>query len=114
MGHRTREQAARLEEKLAKAGYKKYNSCLTSSEDYAYFKAIGKDDDSGECDYQIAFRFWDWEKYPRGEGMGVDVAILVSNNGRTDLLISYPSLDIGYIEGVAKEFYEFCKKHNLD
>lgn len=100
-----------LEKQLTEKGYKKYTTCLTSNEDYAYFKSVKEED---KLLYQIAYRFWDWRKYPDQNRIGVDILIIVSNNGRTDMIISYPDLGIDGLEKVAHEFYELCKKHNLD
>lgn len=108
---KTPKECEQLERWLKEEGYKKYDSCLTSSEDYAYFKAFGKRD--GRCDYQIAYRFWDWRKYPKGENIGIDIVVIVSNEGRTDLAISYPNLCIEDVERLAKDFYKFCVEHQI-
>lgn len=101
-----------LEKQLTERGYKKYTVALTSSEDYAYFKSFKEGE---ETLYQISYRFWDWRKYPGQEDrIGVDIVIIVSNRGRTDMIISYPELNFDEVEGIAKEFYELCKRHNLD
>lgn len=109
---KTPKEAEQLEKWLTEKGYKKYSSCLTSTEDYAYFKAVR--DEDNEVLYQIAYRFWDWRKYPQGKNIGVDITIIVSCEGRSDLTISYPRLCIEDVERIAKDFYEFCKQHQID
>lgn len=111
---KTPQEAQELENTLKKAGYKKYTSCLTSSEDYAYFKTIKDERDEEKVLYQIAYRFWDWRKYPQGKNIGVDIVMIVSCEGRADLEISYPRLTIEKVEKTAQDFYEFCKQHNID
>lgn len=111
---KTPEEAKQLETWLCEEGYKKYTSCLTSTEDYAYFKSVKDESDEEKVLYQIAYRFWDWRKYPRGKNIGVDIIIIVSCDGRADLVISYPRLCIEDVDRTAKDFYEFCKSHNID
>lgn len=109
----TREQLDTFAERLLKAGYKRYDSCLSSSEDYAYFKGFERDEEN-KPSYQIAYRVWDWTKYPQGRDYGVDILIMVSNEGRTDMVVSYPDLSIEDVERIGREFYEFCLRNKLD
>lgn len=111
---KTPKEAAQLEKWLNEEGYEKYSGCLTSTEDYAYFKAFRDKEDEEKVLYQISYRFWDWRKYPQGENIGIDIIIIMSNDGRADLTISYPRLCIEDVERTARDFYEFCKQHNID
>ena len=56
----TTEEYLQWEQEAIERGYKKYNT-TSSSNDYSYFKTIGKNDDGYK--YMIEWRVWDWSKY---------------------------------------------------
>lgn len=112
----TTKEAKDLESLLESKGYKYSDKSLTSSEDYAYCKSFDitydKDGDK-HIGYQIAFRFWDWRKYKQTVlfEFSVDIAVLVSQEHRSDLILGQEEYDIEKIEQIAEGFYEFCKKY---
>ena len=112
----TTKETKDLESLLESKGYKHYDKHLTSSEDYAYCKSYDITyDEYGDKNvgYQVAFRFWDWRKYKQTVlfEFSVDVAVLVSQEHRSDLIFSQERYDIDKIEQIAEGFYEFCKKY---
>lgn len=112
----TTKEAKDLESLLASKGYKYSDKCLTSSEDYAYFKSFDityDEDGDRNVGYQVAFRFWDWRKYKQTVlfEFSVDIAVLASQEHRSDLILSQERYDIDNIEQIAEGFYEFCKKY---
>lgn len=112
----TTKEAKDLESLLESKGYKYSDKCLTSSEDYAYFKSFDityDEDGDRNVGYQVAFRFWDWRKYMKTglHDFGVDIAVLVSQEHRSDLVLAQEKYDIDKIEQIAEGFYEFCKKY---
>lgn len=62
----TEKELKKIEAELERCGYKKYTTCLTSTESYAWVKSFGKEKDEDghvvNC-YQIAFRVWDFSRY---------------------------------------------------
>lgn len=108
---KTQKECEQLERWLKEEGYKKYNSCLSSSEDWGWFKSFK---DGEKLLYLIEYRFWDWRKYPKGKNIGIDIIILTHVDGRADLVISYPNLSIEDVERVAKDFYHFCTEHQIN
>lgn len=112
----TTKEAKDLESLLESKGYKYYNQCLSSNEDYDYGKSFDTtydEDGNKNIGYQVLFRFWDWRKYKQiGElEFGVDVAVVVSQEHRSDLILGQEEYDIEKIEQIAEGFYEFCKKY---
>lgn len=112
----TTKEAKDLESLLESKGYKYYNQCLSSNEDYAYSKSFDITyDEDGERNigYQVLFRFWDWRQYGKAGlcEFGLDVAVLVSQEHRSDLVFTQEEYDIEKIEQIAEGFYEFCKKY---
>lgn len=112
----TTKGAKDLESLLESKGYTCYGQCLSLNEDYDYAKSFDITyDEDGERNvgYQVLFRFWDWRKY--GETglceFSVDVAVLVSQEHRSDFILAQDAYDIEKIEQIAEGFYEFCKKY---
>ncbi len=101
----TREELNTLETSLLANGYKKWETCKTSTHTaHEWMKTIGET--------IIAFRVWDWEKYRDGEGYAVDVMFVFSNDyRRADLVLTNGELDVKNIEFVASEFNNFGKKY---
>ena len=70
---KTPKEAAQLEKWLNEEGYEKYSGCLTSTEDYAYFKAFRDKEDEEKVLYQISYRFWDLAYSVLGSGTGESI-----------------------------------------
>ncbi len=118
----TPEQLKKLETELEKRGYKRWSMWLVGSEDYAWFKSFDvnlTEDGDRECDYQIAFRVWDWRKYdtpnthPESE-IGLTITMILPNHGgRFDcdysLQGAVPNVDM--CEAMMKELSETAKKY---
>lgn len=112
----TTKEAKDLESLLESKGYKYYNQCLSSNEDYAYGKSFDITyDEYGERNigYQVLFRFWDWRQYGKAGlcEFGLNVIVLASQEHRSDLVFTQEEYDIDKIEQIAEGFYEFCKKY---
>lgn len=112
----TTKEAKDFESLLESKGYKCYNQCLSSNEDYAYCKSFDITYDAdGERNvgYQVLFRFWDWRQCGKAGlcEFGLDVAVLVSQEHRSDLILGQEDYDIEKVEQIADGFYEFCKKY---
>lgn len=112
----TKEEYLQWEEEAIKRGYKKYNT-TSSSNDYSYFKTIGKNDNGFQ--YMIEWRVWDWRKYidrdPTVKDLpySLEVNILPDSGKydmRLDMLIGEP-LVFGFdgIEEIAERYYKFIK-----
>nr|DAH69489.1 MAG TPA: hypothetical protein [Caudoviricetes sp.] len=105
-----------FESLLKSKGYAYYNQCLSSNENYVYGKSFDityDEDGDRNIGYQVLFRFWDWRKFGK-KGLyefSLDVAVLVSQEHRTDLVLGQEEYDIEKIEQIAEGFYEFCKKY---
>ena len=70
-----KENVSEFISELENNGYKKYGGCL-KNEDFGYWKSFGvRKDEYGDAtfNYQIAFLFYDFSKYPAyvGEPIGV-------------------------------------------
>ena len=107
-----------LEAKLQKRGYRKYTTCLTSSESYAWFKTFDKEkDDDGWVisGYQIAVRVWDFTRYlDRGAPeYGVDLwTSALGTDSRIDMTSNWePIADIATFERMAAEFNQLVRKY---
>lgn len=109
----TLQELKTLEVELNKRGYKKWTTCLTSTETYAWFKTFGKEkDEDGEVisGYQIAFRVWDWRQYmSRDKNMppyGFDFWTSPLNTDfRMDFTANWePICDISTLERMAAKF----------
>ena len=95
-------------------GYRKYNT-TSSTNDYSYFKTIGKAD--GRYKYMIEWRVWSWLKYADRDPSLVDrpysleVNIMpdsVKHDMRLDMLVGEP-LKFGFdkIEEIAEHYHRF-------
>lgn len=110
----TTEEYLKWEKEAIERGYKKYNA-TSSTNDYSYFKTIGKDDDGYK--YMIEWRVWDWHKYiGRDPSLAerpysLEVNIIPDSckyDMRLDFLIGDP-LKFGFdkIEEIAEHFHKF-------
>lgn len=114
----TAEEYSAFENQLREHGYRKWNGRI-SNEDFYWCKGFEYyEDEYGEreCSYQILFQIWDNHNYaqiPDNSKFGVQSVVLISDNHRTDLLLSRSLYYIPDIEIKAKSFYEWAKK-NLD
>ena len=109
------------EQEAVKQGYKKYNT-TSSTNEYSYFKTIGKEEDSYK--YMIEWRVWDYSKYAHRDihlkenPYSLDVNIIpdsrVGYGMRLDMLIGDPlSLGFARVEEIAEGYYQFLKKEEL-
>ena len=108
-----------IETELQKRGYKKYTTCLTSTESYAWFKPFDKekdDDDYVISGYQIAFRLRDRRPYqkrdPYMHPYGFDFwTSPLGSAFRTDFTSNWePICDIDTFERMAAEFNQMVRK----
>lgn len=113
----TEKELEKIEAELHRRGYKKYTTCLTSTESYAWFKSFGKEkDEDGEVTngYQVAFRVWDFRQYiyrnasPYGfefwtSALGTDSRMDFTSNWE-------PICDIDTFERMAEEFHKLVRK----
>ena len=116
----TTEEYLQWEQEAIERGYKKYNT-TSSSNDYSYFKTIGKNDDGYK--YMIEWRVWDWSKYIDRDPTlinrpySLEVNIIpdsCKNDMRLDMLIGDP-LVLGFdkVEEVAENYHQFLKTQGL-
>ena len=117
----TEKELEKIEAELQRRGYKKYTTCLTSTESWAWFKSFGKkQDEAGKVTdgYQIAFRVWDFRKYKdrNAPDYGFDFWTSASGAvGRMDFTSNWePICDIYTFECMAKEFHQLTKKYLRD
>ena len=109
----TIEDFKKLETALKDAGYKRYNSPITTN-DFYYCKGFEYYvDDCGETHpaYQVLFLVWDFTKYnqvPEHDNIGVEVRIMPNFDNRNDLVLSRENYDIKEIERIAEDFYAFA------
>lgn len=117
----TSKQLEKLEADLQKRGYKKWTTCLVGREDYDWFKSFGehKDEDGDTtCDYQIAFRIFQWcRKYdnfypPKGSEVWLTVTMIPTTfDNRLDcdysLQIDVPDIDM--CEDMMRKLFEAAK-----
>lgn len=110
----TEKEYLKWEEEAIERGYRKYNT-TTSSNDYSYFKTIGKTDK--EYRYMIEWRVWDWRKYitrnitTANRPYSLEVNIIpdsVKYDMRLDMLVGDP-LKFGFdkIEEIAENYHKF-------
>lgn len=118
----TSTQLTKLEAELERRGYKKWTTCLIGREDYDWVKQFGvHPDEDGDrvCDYQIAFRVYDWRKckdlnMPKQSEIGVTVTMIPINlDHRLDFDYSLQTEvpDVSLCEAMMKDLYETAKKH---
>ena len=116
----TTEEYLQWEKEAIERGYKKY-STTSSTNDYSYFKTIGKNDDGYK--YMIEWRVWDWHKYIDREQhlkdnpYSLEVNIIPDSckyDMRLDFLIGEP-LKFGFdkIEEIAEHFHQFLVKEGV-
>ena len=113
----TEKELKKIEAELERRGYKKYTTCLTSTESWAWFKTFDKEKDEDGytiSGYQIAFRVWDFRKYrdrdapPYGfdfwtSALGTDCRMDFTSNWE-------PICDIDTFEWMAAEFHTLVRK----
>lgn len=108
------------EKEAVERGYKKYNT-TSSTNDYSYFKTIGKTDEGYK--YMIEWRVWSWHKYIdrdpylKDNPYSLEVNIIpdsCKNDMRLDFLIGEP-LKFGFdkVEEIAEHFYQFLVKDGV-
>lgn len=108
------------ESEAVKRGYKVYYT-TSSSNEYSYFKTIGKTDDGYK--YMIEWRVWNWHKYADRDSRckehpySLDVNIMPDScrdGMRLDMLIGDP-IELGFdkVEEVAERYYQFLEKEGL-
>ena len=101
-------------------GYKKYNT-TSSTNDYSYFKTIGKED--GRYKYMIEWRVWNFGKYAdrdphlKQNPYSLEVNIIpdsINAKMRLDMLIGDP-LVLGFdkVEEIAENYHQFLKTQGL-
>ena len=113
----TTEEYLKWEQEAIERGYKKYTT-TSSTNDYSYFKTIGKDDDGYK--YIIEWRVWIWLKYAEKDPRcaerpySLEVNIMpdsIKHEMRLDMLIGDP-LTLGFdkVESMAENYYNFLKQ----
>lgn len=116
----TEKELKKIEAELERRGYKKYTTCLTSTESYAWVKSFGKEkDENGEetNGYQIAFRVWDWRPYMhRDKNMqpyGIDFwTSALGTDSRMDFTSNWePVCDIDTFERMAADFHKLVREY---
>lgn len=109
-----------IEAELAKRGYRRCTTALTSSESWAWFKSFGKEkDEEGHviAGYQIAFRVWDWRPYqnrdPYMHPYGFDFwTSPLGTDFRMDFTSNWePIADIDTFERIAAEFNQMVRTY---
>ena len=117
----TEQEYLQWEKEAIERRYKKYNT-TSSSNDYSYFKTIGKNDNGFQ--YMIEWRVWDWRKYidrdatVKDRPFSLDVNIIPDSGKydmRLDMLIGEP-LVFGFdrIEDMAERYYQFVKNEMFE
>jgi hypothetical protein len=113
-----KENVSEFISELEKRSYKRYSGSL-KNEDYGYWKSFGiKKDEFGDAtfNYQIAFLFYDFSKYPSyvGEPIGVQCDFVMNGTdeiSRLDLSLSEDKMTVDVFEELCKDFYEnLCVK----
>lgn len=116
----TEKELNRIETELRRRGYRKYTTCLTSSESWAWVKSFDKEkDDDGYVvnGYQVAFRVWDFSGYMyRDRNMqpyGFDFwTSALGTDSRMDFTSNWePICDIDTFERMAAEFNQLVRKY---
>lgn len=117
----TEKELETIEAELQRRGYKKYTTCLTSTESWAWFKSFDKEkDEDGYVvnSYQIAFRVWDFTRYlDRGAPpYGFDFwTSAQGTDSRMDFTSNWePICDIAIFERMAEDFHQLTKKYLQD
>ena len=117
----TEKELKKFEVELQRRGYKKYTTCLTSTESWAWFKSFGKEkDDDGYVvnGYQVAFRVWDFTRYLDRGAPPYSLDFWTSAQGtdsRMDFTSNWePICDIDTFERMAEEFHQLTRKYLQD
>lgn len=114
------EEYLKWEKEAVERGYKKYNT-TSSTNDYSFFKTVGKED--GGFKYMIEWRVWSWHKYIdrdtrlRDNPYSLEVNIMpdsVKYDMRLDMLIGEP-LKFGFdkIEEIAEHYHHFLVEEEI-
>ena len=113
----TEKELESIEAELQRRGYRKYTTCLTSTESWAWFKSFDKEkDEDGHVvnGWQIAFRVWDYTKYDDAYAKDYGFDFWTSEigvDGRIDHESSWrPICDIDTFERMAEEFHKLVRK----
>lgn len=110
----------KIEAELERRGYRKYTTCLTSTESWAWFKTFDKDKDDDDCvvnGYQVAFRVWDFSRYmyrdKNIQPYGLDFwTSALGTDSRMDFTSNWePICDLDTFERMAKEFNVLVRKY---
>lgn len=116
----TAEQLKTIEAELERRGYKKYTTCLTSTESWAWFKSFDKEkDENGSVinGWQVASRVWDWRPYiykdKNMQPYGIDFwTSALGTDCRMDFTSNWePICDIDTFEKMAEEFHKLVRKY---
>lgn len=117
----TEKELKTIEAELEKRGYRKYTTCLTSTESWAWVKSFDKEkDEYGEVTngYQIAFRVWDFTRCldrwapPYGFDFWTSAQ---GTDSRMDFTSNWePICDIATFERMAEEFHQLTRKYLQD
>lgn len=119
----TTEELKKIEAELERRGYRKYTTCLTSTESWAWFKTFDKEKDDDDCvvnGYQVAFRVWDFSRYmyrdKNIQPYGIDFwTSALGTQSRMDFTSNWePICDIATFEQMAKDFHQLTKKYLQD
>lgn len=111
----TKKQVDAFEKKLIKRGYMKWIHYCYGDEDFDVSTMVK--DDEGNNQYQIIYRFWDFEKYKAGAGYSVDLVVMPCIEGRGDMILSnfgkLPIQDVDQVEKLARLYYFFLKENGI-
>lgn len=113
----TEKEYLKWEKEAIERGYKKYNT-TSSTNDYSYFKTIGRNDSGYK--YMVEWLVWDWRKYIdrdptlASRPYSLEVKFIpdsIKNDMRLDMFIGDP-LVFGFdkIESIAEQYYQFITK----
>lgn len=113
----TDKELKKIEAELKKRGYRKYTTCLTSTESWAWFKSFDKEKNDDGCvvnGYQVAFRVWDFTRYldRNAPSYGFDFwTSALGTDSRMDFTSNWePICDIDTFERMAEEFHNLVRK----
>lgn len=115
----TEKEYLKWEKEAIERGYRKYNTGL--SNDYSYFKIIGKTDKGYR--YIIEWMVWDWRKHitqniaTANSPYSLEVNIIpdsIKNDMRLDMLIGDP-LKFGFdkVEEIAENYHKFLTTEGI-
>lgn len=114
----TEKELKKIEAELRRRGYRKYTTCLTSTESWAWFKTFCKErDEDGDVvnGWQVAFRVWDFTRYvdryvpPYGLDFWTSA---LGTDSRMDFTSNWePVCDIDTFERMAADFNRLVRKY---